>query len=111
MNAVSPSPLKAAMANADAHEANTSQRLKDERLALAIASVDHIRRQTGATSWTSAHAASVDMIHDILDRTALVDGQPTRAPAPSFDPKAIEAPEDQRITAARAAMVGTTDVD
>ena len=100
-----PSALEAAKRVDEAERAPMNENQTNERLAIAIAAMDHVRQQTNVHNWTAAHAAGIRVIQNVLDTThGLTFNASTRPVAPSFAPRAVEAKLDPRIEAAHAAL-------
>ena len=100
-----PSPLEATKRVDEAEQAPHNENHVNERLAIAIASMDHVRKQTGVHNWTAAHAAGIRVIQHVLDQThSQTFNLSTRAVAPTFAPEGVEAKIDPRIEKAHAAL-------
>lgn len=100
-----PSALEAAKRVDEAEQAPMNENHVNERLAIAIASMDHVRKQTGVHNWTAAHAAGIRVIQNVLDTTHnMTFNISTRAVAPTFAPDGVEAKIDPRVEAAHKAL-------
>lgn len=95
-------PLTDAMRAVDKLSADQQSAHDNEHLAMAIASVDHVRTQKHTDAWTAAHADAIRAIWGIL--TSLHDEAGTQQLPQSFAPGKARAASNPAIDAARRAV-------
>jgi hypothetical protein len=94
--------LTDAMRAVDKLSADQQSAHDNEHLAMAIASVDHVRAQKHTDAWTAAHADAIRAIWGIL--TSLHDEGAQQQLPQSFAPGKVKAPSNPAIDAARRAV-------
>lgn len=91
------STLVEALRSVDRSDTEAQAAKDNELLALAIASVDHVRAQTKASVWTAAHADAIRVIWGALASLPASHGPIT----PTFAPNRVVAPSQPSVAAAR----------